>query len=148
MRLNKSLAASALFFTAFAPGSIANPMDSSEYLVNRAATLSQGACVSPSQIDLSQSRTSDSELGSCNWKEWALCTAIAAGACFVPCEVGGYVNIRCFLSYLLPWDCTDADRVLGSRMWYVMLVLGQWARRAVWNASKGHRPRSNYSLKR
>ena len=83
MLLRWSLAASAIMFAATIPSCLANPVEpSTKDLINRAAG---GGCVSPSQIDLSQSRN----LGRCNWQEWTLCTALAAGACFAPCELGG-----------------------------------------------------------
>lgn len=88
MRLVNSFAASAMLFTAFVPGFFAGPVESSSNaLIDRASPLTQpqGSCVSPSQIDLSQSRN----VGNCNWREWALCTSLAAGACFIPCDAGG-----------------------------------------------------------
>ena len=86
MRLAMNFAASALLFATLIPGLLASPVEtSSKDLVDRASTIAQGSCVSPSQIDLSQSQG----FGTCNWREWSLCTAIAAGACFLPCDAGG-----------------------------------------------------------
>jgi len=45
-------------------------------------------CTSPSQINLSQEPT----MGSCNWKKWTACIAIAAGACLPACAAGGFVS--------------------------------------------------------
>lgn len=107
MRLAGSFAVSALFLAAFARGTPASPG-----VVDRICQLSQGSsCVSPSQIDLS--RSENLILGSCNWREWALCTAIAAGACFVPCEMGGYVHTS-VCSPAPGTSRTDTDRLLGS----------------------------------
>lgn len=86
MRFARSSAVLALLFTTLVPGLLASPVETpSKDLVDRASTLALGSCVSPSQIDLSQSQN----FGTCNWKEWALCTSIAAGACFLPCDAGG-----------------------------------------------------------
>lgn len=89
MRLNRSFAALAMLFAAFVPGLFAGPVESSsKALVDRdsAITQPQGSCVNPSQIDLSQPRSVG---GSCNWREWTLCVALATGACFIPCDLGG-----------------------------------------------------------
>lgn len=86
MRLARSFAASAMLFAAFVPGLFAGPVESSsKALMDRDSAIAQpqGSCTNPSQIDLSRN------LGRCSWREWTLCTALATGACFIPCDAGG-----------------------------------------------------------
>ena len=47
------------------------------------------SCMNPSQINLN---ANEPGLGSCNWKKWAECTALAVGACLLACEAGGSVS--------------------------------------------------------
>ena len=88
MRFIIDLATSLLLFIALSREAIATPLETtSRDLDTRAALTAGTCCVNPSQLSLSQSL----DLGSCNWKTWVLCTALAAGACFTPCAGGGYV---------------------------------------------------------
>ena len=62
------------------------------------------SCMNPSQINLN---ANDPGLGSCNWKKWAECTALAVGACLLACEAGGSVS-----SHLPPLYTTQTSSKL------------------------------------
>ena len=69
---------------------IASPVEQSineAAIAERALTIHQGQCASPSQIDLSENVS----VGGCNWKLWAVCVGVTGGVCWEFCAAGGFV---------------------------------------------------------
>ncbi len=91
MRVILDLATSLLLLVALCRESVSTPLESapraSRDVDSRALIAYNGGCFKPSQLSLRPAP----EVGSCNWKVWGLCTAVAAGACFPACAAGGYV---------------------------------------------------------
>ena len=93
MRLILDLASSLLLVIALSRETFATPLEpTSRSLELRDPPDTSICCVDPAQLNLS--RSPKPSLGSCNWKTWALCTALAAGACFTPCSIGGYAFLQ------------------------------------------------------
>lgn len=114
MRFVLDLATSLLLLVALCRESVSTPLESapraSRDLDSRAMIAYNGGCVKPSQLSLRQAP----DLGSCNWKVWTLCTAVAAGACLPSCIAGGYVlsfpsgfSNRLYKAVLRPYRFAD-----------------------------------------
>lgn len=91
MRVVLDLVMSLLLLVAVCRESVSTPLEfsprASRNVDSRALIAYNSGCVKPSQLSLRPAP----DVGSCNWKVWALCTAVAADACFPACAAGGYV---------------------------------------------------------
>lgn len=101
MHLLGPLTSLTLLFTTIVPSIVATPVEQSSNDAalepragpgSPAAIIGNRQCSNPAQINLLNDPGINA-LAGCGWKMWAACTAIAGGACFLPCLDGGYVAI-------------------------------------------------------
>ena len=96
MQLLARLAESILLLATIVPGIVATPVQESPNHANELQTraalqLSNRQCTVPAQINLVDDPGA-TKLGSCGWKLWVACSALAVGVCVVPCAEGAYVS--------------------------------------------------------
>ncbi len=98
MHLLGSFTSLILLLTTIVPSIVATPVEQSsnnaalgQQMEERAAlALTNRQCFNPAQMNLlNDPGINVNAVGGCGWKMWAACTAIAGGACFVPCLDGG-----------------------------------------------------------